>query len=232
MIEVSWVFPCYNEAGALPWLIERLHRAFHARRDVEVILVDNGSTDETPAVLDEAFGRLGSRWRRVDVPRNLGYGHGVCAGLRASTGEYVGWAHADGQVEVECLAEAMGLLEGPQTYVKGARVGRTWAERVVSWGHSRCARWMLEPGLELREINAPPNLFHRSHYASWEAPPADHQLELYAYVMAQRRGARVRFVEVEWRERRAGVSSWYRGLGSRAALSRTTLAYLRGLRRS
>ena len=46
-ITLSLVIPCYNEAEGLPLLIDRLAETF-VRQDVEVVLVDNGSTDDLP----------------------------------------------------------------------------------------------------------------------------------------------------------------------------------------
>ena len=59
MTALSLVIPCYNEAQNLPLLVERLDQIV-SRDDVEIILVDNGSSDETPELLqryrsDRAF---------------------------------------------------------------------------------------------------------------------------------------------------------------------------------
>ena len=81
-MRMSLVIPCYNEARNLPLLVARLRETF-VRDDIEAILVDNGSTDDSPAVLD-ALLRSPSRIRSVRVEKNQGYGFGILAGLAAA----------------------------------------------------------------------------------------------------------------------------------------------------
>ena len=97
MPELSLVIPCYNEAGNLPALVARVVEVF-GDRDAEVILVDNGSTDDTP----EAMARLiaGHEFihgTRVEV--NQGYGFGILSGLAVAAGEVLAWTHADLQAD-------------------------------------------------------------------------------------------------------------------------------------
>ena len=54
-MRLSLVIPCYNEAKNLPLLVARLRETF-VRDDIEAILVDNGSTDDSPAVLAALLG--------------------------------------------------------------------------------------------------------------------------------------------------------------------------------
>ena len=50
-MKLSVVVPCYNEADNIPLLLEKFS-AVITRQDIEVILVDNGSTDKTPEILE------------------------------------------------------------------------------------------------------------------------------------------------------------------------------------
>ena len=50
MSKISIVIPCYNEVKAIPLLIEKCVLACGNRKDVEFLLVDNGSTDQTQSV--------------------------------------------------------------------------------------------------------------------------------------------------------------------------------------
>ena len=68
----SLVIPCYNEAANLPLLLERC-KTLTAKPGVEVILVDNGSTDETPAVLLNLVPSYPG-CSTVRVEKNQGYG--------------------------------------------------------------------------------------------------------------------------------------------------------------
>ena len=69
-MKLSLVIPCYNEAANLPLLLERC-KALTARSDAEVILVDNGSTDNNPDVLAALLPSYPG-CRSVRVERNQG----------------------------------------------------------------------------------------------------------------------------------------------------------------
>ena len=84
-MKFSLVIPCYNEASNLPSLLSGCKKLLD-RSDVEIILVDNGSTDDTPAVLKNILPNYrGCRSIRVDI--NRGYGFGILSGLKAAKGE-------------------------------------------------------------------------------------------------------------------------------------------------
>ena len=84
-MKLSIVVPCYNEQENIPLLLKRFEEVIK-REDMEVILVDNGSTDESARVLSElvpgyAFART------VSVEVNQGYGYGILQGLEELKGE-------------------------------------------------------------------------------------------------------------------------------------------------
>ncbi len=234
MIHTSIVLPCFDEIATLPWLLDRADAVLGRRRDVELIWVDNGSTDGSGALLRQRCPDLSLPWQIVHVPENRGYGHGIQQGLARARGDYVGWSHADGQIDPSDVARAIALLHGSpdpsRTYIKGRRRGRSPRARLLSLGHSAVARAALGGrGLQLEEINAPPDLFHRAWLASAGALPDDHQLEQHVFLTLQRAGARVRYLELDWRPRRGGASSW-QGLRATARLSWRTARHLWQLR--
>ena len=85
----SLVIPCYNEAANLPLLLER-GKELAVRLDVEVILVDNGSIDNTAEVLENLLPKYPG-FRSIRVEKNQGYGFGIVSGLKAAKGEILGW---------------------------------------------------------------------------------------------------------------------------------------------
>ncbi len=50
MIKLSLVVPCFNESSSLPLLIQRCNEVISKRNDIEVLIVDNGSTDNITVV--------------------------------------------------------------------------------------------------------------------------------------------------------------------------------------
>jgi putative flippase GtrA len=206
-LRLSLVIPCYNEARNLPLLVQRLRDTF-VGDDVEVILVDNGSTDDSAAVLLELLAGQ-TRIRSVRVEQNQGYGFGILAGLRAARGTLLGWTHADMQTDPADALRGLELFEAaPDTalFVKGRRYGRPAADVVFTVGMSLFETALLQR--PLWDINAQPTLFPREFFQRWQDPPHDFALDLYAYYQAVRCGLRVRRFPVRFGERAHGTSHW------------------------
>lgn len=225
----SLVIPCYNEAGNLPALLTGFGAA--AGNDFELIIVDNGSTDATAAVL-AALAPKYPFARVVTVPVNKGYGHGITAGLRACRGLYAGWAHGDLQYGPAEIMRAAGLLRaegGGKVFLKGLRTGRSPGELFFTAGMSVFESLLfLAP---LWDINAQPTFFHRSLLDSWQGAPDDFLLDLFAFALARKKKFPVRRVRLALLARVGGCSSWNFGLASRLALSGRNLLRSFGVRR-
>ncbi len=228
-MRLSLVIPCYNEARNLPVLVARLREIF-VRADVEAILVDNGSTDESPAVLAELL-RAPSRIRSVRVEKNQGYGFGILAGLDAAEGEIIGWTHADMQTDPADALHGLELFDGATegVFVKGRRNGRPLADVGFTMGMSLFETLLVRR--RLWDINAQPTLFPRTFYAQWRSPPHDFSLDLYAYYQALHAGLRVRRFPVRFGERAHGVSHWNVNWRAKARFIRRTVGYSLQLRR-
>lgn len=202
----SLVIPCYNEAANLPLLLERC-KELTVRPDVEVILVDNGSTDGTAEELQKLLPQY-PRCRSIRVEKNQGYGFGIVSGLKAAKGDILGWTHADMQTDPQDAILGLELFEihGKNIFVKGRRFGRRFVDVLFTVGMS-----IFETALLMRpmwDINAQPTMFSRSFFESWLAPPDDFALDLYAYYEAQKCGRKVYRFPVRFGERVHGVSHW------------------------
>ena len=204
--ELSLVIPCYNEAANLPLLLERCG-ALAIEPGVEVVLVDNGSTDETPRVLGELLPKVPC-CRSVRVPVNQGYGSGILAGLAAADGGILGWTHADMQTDPKDVLHGLALFRrhGRELFVKGRRCGRPLADAVFTAGMSLFETLLL--GQPMRDINAQPTLFSRDFYRTWQSPPHDFSLDLFAYYQALAAGLEVQRFPVRFGERAHGISHW------------------------
>ena len=205
-MKLSLIIPCYNEAANLPLLLGRCDGLL-ANADAEIILVDNGSTDNTPAVLAALLpNHPGCRSIRVDV--NQGYGFGILAGLGAAKGDILGWTHADLQTDPQDALLGMHYFKRQenQLFVKGRRYGRPIADVFFTVAMSVFETMLMRK--RLWDINAQPNLFPRSFFETWKNPPHDFSLDLYAYYQARRRGLRVQRFPVLFGKRAHGVSHW------------------------
>ncbi|WP_420135813.1 glycosyltransferase family 2 protein [Rhodopseudomonas sp.] len=220
---LSLVIPCFNEARNLPLLLERCS-ALAAQADVEVIIVDNGSSDGTPAVLEEALSRHpGCRSVRVDI--NQGYGFGILSGLRAAQGDLLAWTHADLQTDPLDLLSGLRLFaaHGPGIFVKGQRRGRPFKDVVFTVGMSAFETLLLRE--RLWDINAQPTMFSRAFFETWQNPPHDFSLDLYAYYQARRAGLPVHRFPVVFGERAHGVSHWNVDLRSKWKFIKRTVDF-------
>ena len=228
--EFSLVIPCYNEAANLPLLLERcggLTRGAGA----EVILVDNGSTDDTPAVLQTLLPKYPG-CRSVRAAKNRGYGGGILAGLAAAGGGILGWTHADMQTDPQDALRGLELFRrhGRGIFVKGRRRGRPLTDAVFTAGMSVFETLLL--ARPMRDINAQPTMFCREFFETWQASaPDDFSLDLYAYCQAHAAGLRIRRFPVRFGRRAHGVSHWNVDWRSKWKFIRRTAAFSFRLRK-
>ena len=226
----SLVIPCFNEAANLPLLLGRCAELARPG-DVEVVLVDNGSTDATPDVLAELLPRHpGCRSVRVD--RNQGYGFGILSGLRSAEGRILGWTHADMQTDPADALRGLALFEqhGDNVFVKGRRYGRPAADVIFTTGMSIFETLLL--GRALWDINAQPTMFSRAFFATWHDPPHDFALDLYAYYQARRAHLPVHRFPVRFGERAHGASHWNVNWAAKRKFIRRTMSFSFELRKA
>jgi glycosyltransferase involved in cell wall biosynthesis len=205
-MKLSLVIPCYNEAENLPLLLERC-KEFAAKSEVEVILVDNGSTDGTPEVLLDLLPKYPA-CRSVRVENNQGYGFGILSGLKAAKGEILGWTHADMQTDPQDALRGLEYFEkyGADIFVKGRRYGRPVMDVAFTMGMSVFETLLL--ARPMWDINAQPTMFSRRFFETWNSAPHDFALDLFAYYQAQTQGLEVHRFPVRFGERAHGVSHW------------------------
>lgn len=222
--ELSVVLPCYNESGNLSSILER-YRPLAAKADLELILVDNGSTDGSDEVLKELLAQGENRFARsVRVEKNIGYGHGLQTGLEASKGGIAAISHADLQTPPEDVLTALGIykkrVKDGDCLVKGRRCGRRpILDECVTGVYNRLAARLLgfeaspvtaegEPAGETRfaDVNAEPKLFRRKLIADLAAGTKDFTYDLFALHCARQRGLRVYEFDVGYESRAWGKS--------------------------
>lgn len=206
--KASLVIPCYNEAANLPLLIDRCRKSL-AGAPLEVVLVDNGSSDDSPRILEESL-QDDSLIRSVRVETNQGYGFGILSGLGAADGEILGWTHADMQTDPADILKAIDLFaEAPEPenlFVKGKRYGRPLADVAFTVGMSVFETLLLRH--RFWDINAQPTVFHRSFFEAWDHPPSDFSLDLFAYYQAVAARCRIERFPVRFAARAHGTSQW------------------------
>ncbi len=225
-MKLSIIVPCYNEEKNIPLILEKFSSVIK-RDDVEVLLVNNGSTDNSEDVMSRLivkypFGKV------IKVEVNKGYGFGITSGLMVAKGEFIGYTHADMQTDPADMLKALELIElqknPKKCYVKGDRRGRSLFDQFFTIGMSFFETFYL--GKKLWDINAQPNIFHRSFFDSIkDSCPKDFSLDLYFLYTAQKLGLNVIRFDVLFPERVYGKSSWNTGLTSKWKFIKRTISF-------
>src|SRR5699024_8428499 len=117
---LSVFFPAYNDAPSLPKLIGSTFAVLEEWvDDYEVIVVNDGSFDNTAEVLSQLQLQYGPRMRIITHPENRGYGGALRSGFASATKEFVFYTDGDGQYDpseipnlLVRMAEDVGLVNG------------------------------------------------------------------------------------------------------------------------
>lgn len=113
MPKVSVIVPVYNVAAYLPKCIESIQN--QTEKDIEIILVDDGSPDECGAICD----RYAQADARIKVLHQANSGQGIARnnGLQAASGEYVLFVDSDDWIEAELVETAFGAAKQNQAEI-------------------------------------------------------------------------------------------------------------------
>lgn len=116
-MKLSVIIPAYNEAATIAEIVRQVQAV--GRAD-EIIVIDDGSTDDTPAVLQSLHGQTGLQLIRH--PENRGKGSAVRSGLQAASGDVVLIQDADLEYDPRDFAAILQPLEeGRAKVVYGSR---------------------------------------------------------------------------------------------------------------
>lgn len=133
---ISIILPAKNEAAALRDLLPRLRAA---RPDDEIIVVDDGSTDDTRAIC------AANGVTALSSPYSMGNGAAIKRGARAASGDVLVFMDADGQHDPAMIARLLDRLAQGYDMVVGARdwAGQAGVGRGLANGfYNRLASWM------------------------------------------------------------------------------------------
>ncbi|MGH9521927.1 MAG: glycosyltransferase family 2 protein [Terriglobales bacterium] len=132
MPSLSIVVPVFNEAGTLEQVIEK---AVGIGLDLEIIIVDDCSTDATPAIIERLCARH-PNVRSLRLPTNSGKTAALRTGFAETTGEIVIVQDADLEYDPEEIPAVIApILEGKAAVVYGSRFLVRRAARVVYFYH-------------------------------------------------------------------------------------------------
>ena len=103
---ITFAVPCYNSAAYMRKCIESI---LPGGEDIEIIIVDDGSTDDTGRIADE-YQEMYPEIVRVVHQQNGGHGEGVNQGLRNATGLYYKVVDSDDWLDADAYCKALKHL--------------------------------------------------------------------------------------------------------------------------
>ena len=208
MKKLSVILPCFNESKNIPFVLDRFNKVI-IRDDIEVIFIDNGSTDNTQKVLEDLIPKFKFA-KFVKLIENKGYGYGILSGLKVAKGKYLSWTHSDMQTDPKDIIKGLNIIESlsgeERIFVKGLRKGRDWTDLFFTVGMSIFESLLL--CTPLWDINAQPNIFSRELFDNLEESPNDFSFDLYYYYLAVKKNYKIIRFKVNFGKRFFGKSSW------------------------
>ena len=204
--DLSIVIPVYNEEPGLPALFARLYPALDAlSRSYEVIFVNDGSRDRSPALLREQFQRRPDVTRVVLFNANYGQHIAIIAGFERCRGERIVTLDADLQNPPEEIGKLLAAMDAGHDYVGGVRRQRedSWWRRAASRAMNRLRErltkiTMTDQGCMLRA-------YSREIVA---AVASSREVSTFIPALAYTFAANPTEVEVAHEERAAGASKY------------------------
>lgn len=143
---ISVIIPAYNESDGIHLLYERMNNCARTwNEDYEIILVDDGSRDNTLSMLEDIAAK-DSHWKVVSLSRNFGHQPAVTAGLEHATGDIIAVMDADLQDPPEELHRFFAKCREGYDVVYAIRTKRkeNLFKRCCYWGFYRIMSWMSD----------------------------------------------------------------------------------------
>jgi glycosyltransferase involved in cell wall biosynthesis len=160
-VSLTVFFPCYNEQDNVTKVVQQAVEVLEAlRADYEVVIVNDGSADDTGPVADR-IAAANERVRVIHHPRNLGYGAALQSGFRAATKELVFYTDGDGQFDMKELPPLLPLM-AEYDIVSGYRMNRQDPplRRLNGWLWTRMNDFLFS--LNLRDLDCAFKLYKRA----------------------------------------------------------------------
>jgi glycosyltransferase involved in cell wall biosynthesis len=204
---LSIVLPAYNEEDNIERAVRDASAAASALvDDYEVIVVDDGSRDETRARLEALCRDRGSRLRVVRHDVNAGYGAALRSGFQAARGALVFYTDSDNQFDLGQLREALPLMRDHDA-VLGYRLDRKdpWSRRCASAFFNWLTCAVL--GMNVRDLNCSFKVFRLERIQSLPLVSDDFFIDAELVARLHRAGWRYVQMAVRHYPRRAGRSS-------------------------
>lgn len=158
---LSVFFPAYNDSGTIASMV--VNALLTARRitpDHEVIVINDGSRDITPQILDE-LARVYPQVKIVHHQKNRGYGGALRSGFETASKEFIFYTDGDAQYDAKEVAGLVPLATASVDIVQGYKVGRgdTWYRKAIGRFYHHVVKLIFRLGV--RDTDCDFRLFRR-----------------------------------------------------------------------
>ncbi len=202
------MLPFYNEEKNINRVVSGLVSSFErASTDYELVLVDNGSRDGSPQILEKLAKEKPNRIKVVHVPVNQGYGWGIISGLKLASGKFVGYMCGDGQIKpTDVVRVCEQMLTDDYDMVKVKRVARRdgLIRRLLSIGYN--SLFFIVFNVKTLDVNGSPKVLRRELLEIISPTSKDWFIDAEIMIKAKHLNLRVGEVPVEFMRREAGRS--------------------------
>ena len=159
---ISVFFPAYNDGGTIAsMVVSAILTLREVTDDYEVIVVNDGSSDYTPEILEE-LARKYEQVRIVHHPHNRGYGGALRSGFAAATKELIFYTDGDAQYDPRELKLLLPLMRPGIDLVNGYKIGRSDPLHRIIIGrlYQYVVKFLF--GLKLKDVDCDFRLIRRS----------------------------------------------------------------------
>jgi glycosyltransferase involved in cell wall biosynthesis len=207
-LNISVVIPFYNEEENVKRVVTGLVNSLErASIDYELVLVNNGSIDNSPQILEDLAKEKPDRMKVVHVSVNQGYGWGIINGLKIASGEYVGYMGGDGQIKPEDVIRVYyAISQGNCDLAKVKRISRKdgLLRKMVSLVYNRLFRLLFR--VTSLDINGTPKIFRKDWLERFQLTAKDWFIDSEVMIKANYLNLKVSEVLVEFLRREKGRS--------------------------
>ena len=203
-------FPAYNDQHTIEGIVRTVAEEMRkVTDDFEVVVVNDGSRDETASILNRLAAEL-PFLRVVHHQRNLGYGAALITGFKSASKDLIFYTDGDGQYDVRELHRMLAHLSPDIDLVNGYKVKRAdaWYRIWIGECYRRAMRWVFR--LSIRDVDCDFRLFRRQIFQTISLESRSGVICVEMAKKFERAGLRMAEVPVSHYPRLHGSSEFFR----------------------
>lgn len=224
--DISIIIPSYNEVKNLKILLYKINKILNKNVNIEIIIVDNGSTDGTKEYLKNKK-KFFPKVKFITIKKNIGYGHGIKHGLKAASGKIISWTHADLQIDINDVVnffkKNQSKLKEQKMIIKGRRTNRSTFNIFFTEGMSFIVNFFFN--VKINDINGQPKIFSNSFTNKiLTSAPNDFTIDLFLLLLVKKNNFKIKELPLKFNKR---LNDKSKGGGTILGKMRLTIATLK-----